>query len=129
VRSRNANSLLDHVFYALSDPTRRRIVATLARGEVNLTGLVRRSRLSFAAVAKHVRVLERGRLVRRRPDPQDRRAVVFALRPRPMQAGIDWLETHRSYWQERFAELEAFVRAHHAAAAETGRRDDGPSPG
>jgi DNA-binding transcriptional ArsR family regulator len=113
MRSRNATTQLDHVFYALSDPTRRDILAALARGEANLTQLAEQSSLTFAAVAKHVKVLERGKLIRRRADRRDRRAVVFALRPQPMQAGIDWLEKHRQFWQARFAELEAFVGAHY----------------
>ncbi len=113
MRSRNATSQLDHAFYALSDPTRRSILATLSRGEVNLTQLARRSKLSFPAVAKHVKVLERGKLIRRRADPRDGRAVIFELRTQAMSAGIDWLEKHRQYWQARFAELEAFVSANY----------------
>jgi DNA-binding transcriptional ArsR family regulator len=113
MRSRNATTQLDHVFYALSDPTRRDILAALAHGEANLTRLAAQSSLTFAAVAKHVKVLERGKLIRRRADRRDRRAVVFALRPQPMQAGIDWLERHRKFWEARFAELEAFVGAHY----------------
>jgi DNA-binding transcriptional ArsR family regulator len=114
VRSRHATSQLDHVFYALSDPTRRDILASLTRRESNLTELAQRSKLSFTAVAKHLKVLERGKLVRRRVDQRDRRAVVFELRPQPMQAGIDWLEKHRRYWHARLAELEAFVKANYA---------------
>jgi DNA-binding transcriptional ArsR family regulator len=113
VRSKQATAPLDHLFHALSDPTRRDIVATLARGEANLTELADRSRLSFTSVAKHVRVLERSKLVRRRADRRDRRAVVFELRPQPMEAGINWLERHRQDWQARFAELEAFVSANY----------------
>jgi len=110
VRSRNATSELDHVFYALSDPTRRQILSTLSRGEANLTRLAAQSRLSFAAVAKHVRVLERGKLVRRRADRSDGRAVVLELRPRPLKTGADWLDRHRRFGQERLAGLEEFVR-------------------
>ena len=113
MRSRNATSELDHVFYALSDPTRRSILSALARGESNLTRLARRSSLSFAAVAKHVRVLERGKLVRRRTDRADGRAVVLELSPRPMKAGAAWLERHRRFWEERLAGLEAFAREHY----------------
>jgi DNA-binding transcriptional ArsR family regulator len=121
VRSRAATSTLDHLFHALSDPTRRRFVAALARGPANLTELADRSRLSFTAVAKHVRVLERSKLVRRRSDRRDGRAVVFELRPQPMQAGITWLERHRQYWQDRFAELEAFVDSHYRKEPGRGR--------
>jgi DNA-binding transcriptional ArsR family regulator len=113
VRSRSATSQLDHVFYALSDPTRRDILTALTRQQANLTQLAHRSKLSFTAVAKHLKVLERGKLVRRRIDQHDRRAVMFELRPRPMQTGIDWLEKHRHYWQTRFAELSTFVSANY----------------
>lgn len=116
MRSKNATSQLDHVFYALSDPTRRGILAVLAKGDANLTELAERSELSFGAVAKHVRVLERGKLVRRRVDPRDARAMLFQLRPQPMQAGIDWLEKHRQFWNARFAGLDAFVRANYVPA-------------
>lgn len=121
MRSRNATSELDHVFYALSDPTRREILSTLSRGEANLTRLAARSRLSFAAVAKHVRVLERGKLVRRRADRSDGRAVVLELRPRPMKAGADWLDRHRRFWEERLDGLEEFVRDHYVPSGGANR--------
>lgn len=116
MRSKHATSHLDDIFYALSDPTRRDILATLARGDANLTELARRSRLSFAAVAKHVKVLERGRLIRRDADRLDGRAFVFALRPRALATPVAWLEKHQAFWQARFAELETFVAANYAAA-------------
>jgi DNA-binding transcriptional ArsR family regulator len=125
VRSRRATTPLDHLFHALSDPTRREILATLARREANLTELARRSRLSFAAVRKHVTVLERARLVRRRADRRDGRAVVLELRPAPLQAGAEWLERHRRFWQERLGELEAFVSARYVP----GKGDAGGPPG
>lgn len=121
MRSRNATSELDHVFYALSDPTRRQILSTLARGDANLTRLAAQSRLSFAAVAKHVRVLERGKLVRRRADRSDGRAVVIELRPRPMKTGADWLDRHRRFWQERLAGFEEFVRDNYLPSGEAPR--------
>ncbi len=122
MRSKNATGPLDHVFYALSDPTRRSILAFLAHEDANLTELTERSNLSFAAVAKHLRVLERGKLVRRRSDRRDGRAVVFALRTQPMQAGIDWLEKHRCYWHDRFDELDAFVASSYVPSEDD---DDG----
>ena len=124
LRSKNATSPLDHIFYALSDPTRREILAMLAHGEANLSQLAERSSLTFPAVAKHVKVLERGKLVQRRTDRRDRRAVVFELRPQPMRAGIDWLEKHRQYWQSRFDELEVFVGESYVPGKGEG---DGPS--
>jgi DNA-binding transcriptional ArsR family regulator len=109
VRSKKATARLDHIFYALSDPTRREILATLARRKANVTELVRRSRLSFPGLSKHLKVLERGELIRRRSDPSDRRAFVFELRPERLEDGALWIERQRRYWRDRFDELEEYV--------------------
>jgi len=127
VRSRRATSLLDHLFYALSDPTRRDILAMLARAPANLTQLTNCSRLSFAAVAKHIKMLERGKLIRRRTETADRRAIWFELRPQPLDSGIEWLERHRDYWQARLDELEAFVSVHYRGKGQSKGRADGSS--
>ncbi len=117
MRSKRATAWLDDIFYALSDPTRREILAALARGDANVTQLAARSRLSFAAISKHLKVLERGRLIRRKNDRRDRRAFVLELQPRAMEHGADWLEKHRRYWHDRFAELEQFVAANYVPKA------------
>jgi DNA-binding transcriptional ArsR family regulator len=109
VRSKNATAPLDHVFYALSDPTRRRILSRLSRAPANVSQLTAGSKLTFAAVAKHLRVLERGRLVSRRRSARDRRAVIFELRPAPLRTGASWLDKHRRFWEARFDDLERFV--------------------
>src|ERR1043166_2610169 len=111
MRSRSATAPLDHLFYALSDPTRRAILTRLTRGEANVTELVRCSRLSFAGVAKHLKVLERGRLVKRRSDRRDRRAFLYALRPEPLQEGAHWLEKYRRYWEDALDEVEGLLGA------------------
>ncbi|MGH7739878.1 MAG: ArsR/SmtB family transcription factor [bacterium] len=109
MRSKNATTPLDHVFYALSDPTRRAMLETLAKGETNISQLVEKSRLSFAAVSKHLKVLEKGHLVQRKSDSRDGRAFVLQLAPQPMRKASDWLDKHREYWEARFSELDKFV--------------------
>jgi DNA-binding transcriptional ArsR family regulator len=123
VRSKNATAPLDHVFYALSDPTRREILETLSQGEANISQLVEKSHLSFAAVSKHLKVLEKGHLVQRKADSQDGRAFVLQLVPQPMQKASDWLDKHREYWEARFAELDKFVAENYVPKKERNDAD------
>lgn len=109
MRSKQATAQLDHIFYALSDPTRREILTALSKGESSITELAQHSHLTFAAVAKHLRVLERGHLIKRRADKKDGRAKVLELRPREVEKAVDWLEKHRQFWKDRFTELESYV--------------------
>jgi DNA-binding transcriptional ArsR family regulator len=111
LRSKNATAPLDHIFYALSDPTRREILATLAQSETGVTQLAQKSGLSLPAISKHLRVLERGKLIRRKSHPRDGRAFVLGLEPKPMKKAVDWLEKHRQYWNGQFDALEKFLEA------------------
>jgi DNA-binding transcriptional ArsR family regulator len=112
MRSKNATAPLDHIFYALSDPTRRDILETLSKGEAGVTQLAEKSHLTLPAISKHLKVLERGELIERKEDEKDGRAFVLALRPQAMGKATDWLEKHRQYWNDRFDELERFIQAH-----------------
>ncbi len=109
MRSKNATAPLDHIFYALSDPTRRAIVTSLVKGEANVSELVRNSQLSFPTVSKHLKVLERANLIRRKVDPEDARAFVFEPNPGTLRQATQWLERQRQYWDDRLDELEAFL--------------------
>jgi DNA-binding transcriptional ArsR family regulator len=98
---------LDGVFHALSDPTRRAMLAALARGERNIGELAAPFDMSFAAASKHVRVLEAAGLVRRRIDG---RAHLCALDARPLAAADDWLRRYEQFWTARLDALEALLR-------------------
>src|SRR5438034_11243436 len=89
---------LDVVFAALADPTRRAILARLARGEASVGDLARPFDISLPAISRHLRVLERARLIERRVDARRR---VCSLRPQPLHAAADWIERYRDFWQER----------------------------
>jgi DNA-binding transcriptional ArsR family regulator len=98
---------LDRTFAALADPTRRRILEHLARGDRCVTDLARPYRMSLPAVSKHLHVLERAGLVRRR-----RRGRVHQLKleAAPMQQAQQWIETYRRFWEESFDRLDEYLQ-------------------
>lgn len=97
---------LDRVFHALAHPARRSIVRRLAAGECNLSELARPLRMSFPAASKHVRVLERARLVRRRVTGREH---LCRLRAAPLRAATNWTEQFRALWEARFQSLDALL--------------------
>jgi len=100
--------VLDRTFAALADPTRRAILARLARGEAAVGELARPFAISLPAVSRHLRVLERARLIERRVDAQWR---VCRLRPQRLRAAADWLDEYRRFWEERFDRLAEVLEA------------------
>jgi DNA-binding MarR family transcriptional regulator len=109
MRSKQAIAPLDHIFYALSDPTRRGILAVLSKGEAQVSDLAKKFDQSMPAISKHIKVLERGNLIQRKAHETDGRAQVLTLRGKELDKATDWLEKHRQYWNERFDELEKFL--------------------
>jgi DNA-binding transcriptional ArsR family regulator len=109
VRSKNATAPLDHIFYALSDPTRRDILETLSKGEARVGELAEKSRLTLPAISKHLKVLEKGRLIERKADKGDGRVIRLSLKPQAMGTAVDWLEKHRQFWNNQLDELEKFM--------------------
>jgi DNA-binding transcriptional ArsR family regulator len=93
---------LDQTFAALADPTRRAILARLARGEAAVGELAKPFAISLPAVSRHLRVLERARLIERRVDAQWR---VCRLRPQALRVAADWLDDYRRFWEESFDRL------------------------
>jgi DNA-binding transcriptional ArsR family regulator len=115
-----AQPLLDQVYGAIADPTRRAILTVLAGGEANVGGLAGRFPISLNAVSKHVKVLERAGLVRRRILGREH---VLRLNPGPLREATRWLEHYRAFWDTRLDALEAFlVGEEPPAAAGRGRR-------
>ena len=112
MRSKNATAPLDHIFYALSDPTRREILEVLSKGESQVGELAQRFDLSLPAVSKHLKVLERGDLIERHAHETDGRAQVLILKARELDKATHWIEKHRQYWNDRIDELEKFLEQH-----------------
>src|SRR6267154_1072084 len=90
---------LDRVFQALAHPARRAMLGLLVGGERNLTELAAPLRMSFPAASKHVRVLERARLVRRRVVG---RTHLCRIEGKPLADASGWLEGYRRIWEGNF---------------------------
>jgi DNA-binding transcriptional ArsR family regulator len=99
---------LDRVFHALAHPARRVILRRLAGSERNLSELAAPLRMTFPAASKHVRVLERARLVRRRVVG---RMHICRIEARPLARAERWLERYRGLWEARFERLDALLEA------------------
>ena len=100
------SKVLDRTFGALADPTRRRILAQLAKGEECVTNLARPHAMSLAAVSKHLIVLEKAGLVKRR---RDGRVHSLALKAKPMQEAREWLDGYRKFWEANLEQFEKYL--------------------
>jgi DNA-binding transcriptional ArsR family regulator len=98
--------MLDQVYGAIADPTRRAILDTLAEGEVNVGSLAERFPISLNGVSKHVKVLERAGLVERTIQGREHR---LRLNAEPLREATAWLEHYRTFWDSRLEALESFL--------------------
>jgi DNA-binding transcriptional ArsR family regulator len=103
---RSTDDRLDHLFGALSDRTRRKMVARLARAPATIGELAEPFAMSLPAVSKHVRVLERAGLVRRTIDGRIHRC---ALERKRLKDANEWIERYTSFWDGTLGALAAFV--------------------
>src|SRR3954454_22554051 len=106
---------LDQTLMALADPTRRAILDRLAEGEARVTELARPFAMSLNAVSKHIRMLERARLVTRR---RAGREHYLSLNPGPLDEASAWIEARRAAWGARLEALDALLKAEDAAHLE-----------
>ncbi|MGQ0704128.1 MAG: ArsR/SmtB family transcription factor [Gemmatimonadales bacterium] len=98
---------LDATFAALADPTRRAILARLARGEAAVTELARPFAMSLPAISKHLRVLERAGLITRGREAQWRPC---RLDPRPLKEAAGWVARYRRFWEASLDRLDAYLK-------------------
>jgi len=97
---------LSRTFAALADPTRRAMLARLATGEATVGQLAEPFEMSFAAVSKHLRVLENAGLVSRGRDAQYRPAQLDAT---PLAAASSWIGDYAQFWGDSFDALDTFL--------------------
>src|SRR5437879_5450500 len=97
---------LDATFAALADPTRRAILARLARGEGSVTELAAPFDMSLPAISKHLKVLERAGLITRGREAQWRPC---RIEPAPLEAAADWIDRHRKIWNQRLDRLDDYL--------------------
>lgn len=99
---------LDDTLVALADGTRRRILERLAGGEARVTEIAAPFDISLNSVSKHIRMLERAGLVRRRVEGRDH---YLSLETAPLNAASAWMQQQRAAWTHRLDKLEAALRA------------------
>ena len=97
---------LDATFLALADPTRRAILARLTRGEASVTELAEPFAISQPAISKHLKILERARLITVGQDAQRRPR---RLEGQPLAEANAWLERYRAIWEANFERLDGLL--------------------
>ena len=98
---------LDATFAALADPTRRAILARLARGETTVQDLAEPFAMSLPAISKHLKVLERAGLISRSREAQWRPC---RIEPRALKDVDDWLDHYRRFYDESFDRLDGYLK-------------------
>lgn len=98
---------LDATFTALADPTRRAIVARLARGDATVNELAAPFEMTLPGISKHLKVLERCGLISRSRHAQFRPCH---LERAVLDGAVEWIEEYRRIWTERFDKLDAHLR-------------------
>ncbi|MDX6329953.1 MAG: hypothetical protein QOI83_2336 [Streptomycetaceae bacterium] len=109
---------LSLVFSALADPTRRAILERLASGDATVHQLAEPFAMTQQAVSKHLKVLERARLISRTRTAQSRPCVLETVR---LDGAADWIGRHRQIWADRHDRLDEHLAALHAEQ----RHDEG----
>src|SRR5204863_8596599 len=98
---------LDRTFAALADPTRREILAHLARGDRRVTDLARPHAMTLPAVSKYLRVLEKAGLLRRR---RYGRVHEMQLEATPLKQAAQWVEDYRKFWEGSLNQLAKYLQ-------------------
>lgn len=112
---------LDTTFAALADPTRRAILARLARGEATVMELAAPFAMSQPAITKHLQVLARAGLISQRREAQRRPC---RIEPQGLAAAAAWLEGYRRLWEENFDRLDTLLEELQAEQAESESQEE-----
>jgi DNA-binding transcriptional ArsR family regulator len=116
---------LDTVFGSLADPTRRDILQRLADKEMTVGEIARPYKLTFAAVSKHLKVLEAARLVVKRRSGKEQ---IVQLSPGALAAADAYLKQYEQLWQARLDALDEFLQLEqHASSNKKGQTNGRPT--
>ena len=110
---------LNATFAALADPTRRAILARLALGDASVNELAEPFAMSLPAVSKHLKVLERARLITRGREAQWRPC---RLEAEPLRAVADWVHHYRRFWEQHLDRLDDYLQELKAKEKKHGRK-------
>jgi DNA-binding transcriptional ArsR family regulator len=120
-----ARGNLNHTLTALADPTRRAILQRLSRGEARVTELAEPFKMSLNAVSKHIRILERAHLIRRRTVGREH---FLSFNRHQFEELANWVEAQRAEWNARLDTLEALLKEEdRAASTPSQKKKKGPS--
>jgi DNA-binding transcriptional ArsR family regulator len=110
---------LDATFAALADPTRRAILARLAKGEASVSELAEPFDMSQPAISKHLKVLGRAGLISMDIDAQRRPR---RLEPKRLEEAVDWIERYREIWEQNYQRLDALLEELNGKPAKSKRK-------
>ena len=108
---------LSSTFAALADPTRRAILARLSSGEASVQDLAKPFKMTLPAVSKHLKVLEKAKLISRSRSAQWRPCYLNA---EPLKEASDWMEQYRKFWEESFDRLDEYLKVLRAEPKKAG---------
>ncbi|MBL8781586.1 MAG: helix-turn-helix transcriptional regulator [Alphaproteobacteria bacterium] len=114
-----SNARLDAVFHALAHPARRAMLKRLAATPQNIGELAQPFDMTFAGASKHVRVLERAGLVKRKVEGREH---ICAVAPAPLKTATDWLAHYERLWITSLDALDAMLNEQDAAARKRKRK-------
>lgn len=98
--------LLNEIFHCLSDPTRRKIIERLTNGPLTVSEIKLPFRMSLVAISKHLKVLERAKLIRRQ---KMGREYLIRLHPQPLRDAYRYIENYKKGWSRELDVLEKFL--------------------
>ena len=105
------NDTLSAVFSALSDPTRRAMLARLSQGEASVNELAAPFKMSLPAVSKHIKVLEKAGLLTKTINAQQRPCKIDGAQ---LKQAVDWIDQYKQLWEGRLDRLDAYLVKLHA---------------
>lgn len=106
-------AVLDRVFSAVADPTRRAILARLADSDARVTDVASAFPISLNSTSKHIRILEGAGLIRRTVRGREH---ILTLEAAPLAGAAEWIDHYRGFWSDQLASLDAFVTGRDNAA-------------
>jgi len=98
---------LDSVFGSLADPTRRDILRQVAVGPLTISEIAKSYNLTFAAISKHLKVLENAQLIIKKKRGKER---IVQIAPQTFKGAAEYLEHYESLWNQRFDALEQLLK-------------------
>lgn len=101
-----SSDTLDRTFAALSDPTRRAILARLTLGEASVGELAEPFEISLPAISRHLKALETAGLIVRHRDGRVHRCQ---LDPAPLKRAQEWIEHYQEFWEDQFDKLSRYL--------------------